>query len=328
MAVYMKNEDYAYAVARIRANENHLLSRSDIEALITAEGFDETVSLLYQKGWIQKNADEFSIAGAVRQQNQKLWTLLSESVPEKKELEIFTVQNDFFNIKAALKCLFSKKEADSYFAYPASLDTSLIKQAVISRDFSVLGSEFASYAKQAYDVLNQTKTGQMADIILDKAALSYMKEKSRKNGCELVKDITDFLCTCANIKIAVRCAKTKKSLSFAREAVAACGDIDCELLAQKASEGENELYSFLETTAYKKAAQLIGTDTAAFEKWVDDEVTEKTKAAKLVFFGFEPVAAYFYAKSTEIKTVRLILCAKESGLGEDIIRERVREQYV
>lgn len=323
----MKNEDYAYAVARIRANERYLLSKNDIEALIAAKNFDEAVILLSQKGWLIKDSEKVSVSKAVKAQNKKLWSLLCESVPDKSELEVFTVQNDFFNIKSALKCFFSGKDAENYFAYPTSLNTNLIKQAVETRDFSVLGENFKIAAKEAYDSLNRTQTGQLSDIILDKAALLYMNRKANES-CQLIRDIISFICTCANIKIAFRSTRTEKSLSFTREALAPCGNIETEALAKKASEGEKSLISYLEATEYKKAAELISTDTTAFEKWTDDEITRKVKDAKLMFLGFEPIAAYFYAKQSEIKTVRLILCAKESGLEQETIRKRVRELYV
>ena len=53
-----------------------------------------------------------------------------------------------------------------------------------------------------------------------------------------------------------------------------------------------------------------------------------TKKAKYVFFGFEPIAAYYYAKKAELKTLRVILFAKQAGLDEETIRERVRTLYV
>ena len=67
---------------------------------------------------------------------------------------------------------------------------------------------------------------------------------------------------------------------------------------------------------------------AAFEKSADDHVTELMKRAKYVFFGFEPVAAYYLAVTAELKTVRAVLFAKQAGVTEEKIRERVRALYV
>ena len=55
---------------------------------------------------------------------------------------------------------------------------------------------------------------------------------------------------------------------------------------------------------------------------------ELCRSAKYEFFGFAPIAAYYFAKTTEIKTVRIVLSAKLAGVPNDIIRERVRDLYV
>lgn len=324
----MKNEDYAYAVARIRANEAHLLSNRDIESLISADSLDSALSILASKNWTERTKEDFSIAEIISNSYKKLWDLLSDCVPDKKELEIFTLQNDFQNIKTALKCKATEIDSDEYFVFPTSLDLALLKKCVLNRDFSKLPDDFSIAAKEAYSGLNLTSNGQTAEMILDKAALDLMSLKAKDSSSALVREIYNFFCSVTDIKIAFRCAKTKKSKSFALNALSKCEGIDCKVLAEKASKGENELISYLESSGFKTAAGLISSDSGKFEKWIDDEIVEKCKKAKTEFFGFDPICAYYFAKSNEIKTVRLILYAKESGLDSDIIRERVRRLYV
>ena len=68
--------------------------------------------------------------------------------------------------------------------------------------------------------------------------------------------------------------------------------------------------------------------SAEYEKMCDDEIISLVKRAKFTAFGFDPVCAYYYAKLTEIKSVRIILTALSAGLGEEEIKERVRALYV
>ena len=46
------------------------------------------------------------------------------------------------------------------------------------------------------------------------------------------------------------------------------------------------------------------------------------------FEGVGPVVAYYFARKSEIKTVRMILTARANGLAEKDIRERIRKAYV
>ena len=50
--------------------------------------------------------------------------------------------------------------------------------------------------------------------------------------------------------------------------------------------------------------------------------------AALKAFGVEPLAAYFIAKETEIKNLRILVTCKEFGADNDIITERMRKLYV
>ncbi len=324
----MKSEVYTYAVARIRANEVKFLSKNEIENLIASKNLTDAISLLRSKGWVNNENSDCAIKKIISKQSTDLWDLLCESVPDKNELEIFTVQNDFYNIKVALKCLFSEKDASNYFVYPTSLDLKNLISAFSNLEFSMLGEMYEQTVKEAYYSANKTQSGQTADIILDKAALNFMYERANKSDCSLVGEIYSFLCDTTNIKIAYRCAVSQKPLSFIREALSKSDYLDMKTLAEKASEGVAELSDYLSSGKYKEGSELLKTDAVLFEKWCDNELIELTEKAKFVFFGFEPICAYFFAKQNEIKTVRMILTAKESGLSEEIIRERVRASYV
>ena len=51
-------------------------------------------------------------------------------------------------------------------------------------------------------------------------------------------------------------------------------------------------------------------------------------AARWESFTAAPIIAYYYAKTTEINAVRLILLGTRSRLDDNLIRERVPRTYV
>ena len=73
----MKDTDYAYAVARIRANERYLLSKSDIERLISSKKLSEALGVLKERGW-STDGEKGEIENAIRGQQKALWALLCE----------------------------------------------------------------------------------------------------------------------------------------------------------------------------------------------------------------------------------------------------------
>lgn len=324
----MKDTDYAFAVARIRANENKLLTSSDVERLISAETFKECIDLLKSKGYSfeDENGENFSLA--LEKQKKALWTLLNEAAPDKEQLKVLCVQNDYYNLKAALKAMICEKSAKGLFAYPTSLDLAALEKAVESHEFSALPGVMGECAKEAYETACRTENGQSADIIIDKAALTAVLSESKKSSCEMLREIAVHLCACADIKIAYRSAKAKKSFEFIESALADVDGIDTKELAKAAATDTGAVLEYLKRTPFSKEGELLSKSSAAFEKESDDKIIEISKKAKYVFFGFEPLAAYYFAKTAELKTVRLILCSKKAKADEKTIRERVRSLYV
>ena len=67
---------------------------------------------------------------------------------------------------------------------------------------------------------------------------------------------------------------------------------------------------------------------SAFERWCDNQIIETIRPQLYNSFSLGPLVAYVLARENEIKTVRIILTGKRSGLPEEFIRERAREMYV
>ena len=195
-------------------------------------------------------------------------------------------------------------------------------------DFSALGEPYAEISAEAVSAANKTENGQMLDAIVDRATLQAMSKCCSLTDDKLTKDIMNFLIGCADIKIAVRSARTGKPEFFISSCVFPCDGLDAEKLVECAVKGEDEVFEYLSKTAFSDGAALLKNDTVAFEKWADDRVTELTQRAKFEFFGFAPIIAYYFAKSNEINMLRLILTGKISGLSEETIRERMRRLYV
>ena len=323
----MTNElHYAYAVARTRAVEKSLLSSSVIDQLITADTQAKALRILSDNGWdIQNTKDYYSYISA---RLNGVWQSLCESAPDKNELEMLTVENDYHNIKTAVKCIFSSADKDKCYLYPTSLDIDTLSEASEKHDFSALPQYCSDIAQRAYEIGAQTGNGQRIDICIDVAALKRLHDLSKASKCQLLEDIARIKIAGADIKTAVRCASSDKDVDFISEILCECRGLDLKLLAQAACEGVDAVLDYIEHTEYSAAAQALNESTTAFEKWCDDEIMLLIKGTKWQAFGLEPLIAYYYANDAEIKTVRMILGSKASGVSADVIRERVRELYV
>ena len=319
-------QDYTYAVARIRFRETKLLSDADIASLNAAPDEGAAMRLLRDKGWGDNTAD-LDAEELLASEREKLWDFIGEVIPEKEAFSFLNVPSDYHNLKVAVKCVIRDIKPEGLFLYNAPTDPDALYEALKMRDYEALPEHLRELGKDATSVLLQTSDGQLCDIVIDKACMEHIRRLGMEAENEIVQKYCELFVASADIKIAVRSAKTGKSIDFIRRAMAECDTLDAQKLAQAASLSCSDIIAYLSTTEYSSAIEAISTSMSAFEKWCDDHLTALLRSQKWEPFGFGPVVAYILARENEIKAVRLILSAKHNGIPEEIVKERLRKMY-
>ena len=177
----MKDTEYTFAVARIRANETHLIGKNEMEQLLLAPDLRAALQLLADQGWETQGALE-DPNEMLREQAARMWSLLTEVAPDVGELSFLTAKNDFHNLKAALKSLVSDQSPEPYWMHPNSVPVKLIWEAVSNRSFSRLPTRMQQPGRLAYELLVRASDGQRADALLDRAALETAKGRAEETG--------------------------------------------------------------------------------------------------------------------------------------------------
>ena len=319
-------EQYTYAVARIRAKENSLLSIQDLEQVLSAKSEKEAVLILADKGF-DGDGNYSSPEALLTEETNKTKRLIEELLGDVSVFDVFLYPDDFHNLKAAIKADVTG-DRDGIFASGGSVDVDIIKNAIKLRDFSILPEMMRDVAEEAIDVLLKTGDGQKMDMIVDKACLEQIKKAGALSGNEMIKNYTELTVALSNIKIAARGAVMKKSADFIERALAKCDTIDSSSLSLAAAEGEEDLYEYLSRTPYEGAKEALKISFSEFEKWCDNVIMAEIKKQKANPFTIAPVAAYYLAREIEIKAVRIVLSGVINKLDENSVRERLRDLYV
>lgn len=319
--------EYTYAVARIRAKELSLLTRQDLDVLLSAKDYDDCIRYLLDKGWGEEGKPT-TASELLTSETEKLWSLMKELVGESDVFSVFTVQNDFHNLKASVKAVIRNTDPADMFINNGSETPERIYTAVKAKEYSALPEYLEGCAKTAMTALLQTGDGQLCDIIIDKACLETVYGIGRKSDNEIIRLYTELFVASADIKIAVRCSKIEKSLEFIKKCLADCESINTDLLSKAAVKSLDDIYSYLSFTDYSGAVDALKKSPAEFEKWCDNLLIEKMQTQKWEPFTVGPLAAYIIARENEIKAVRIILSAKLNDLDTEIVKERLRDMYV
>mgnify|MGYP000889091487 CR=1 FL=1 len=320
----MAQEEYAYAVATVRIKENTLLGTDFLEQQLSAQSYESVRRQLVEHGWL--SADFENDDKALQKHLVDSWNLLMEVAPEPELFDALVLKNDFHNLKAALKCSFTNNSPKPFFIKPCLYDTDEIEHAVTERQFDQLPVLLIDAAQNAHRVFINTQDGQYADVIIDTAALNAIRNAGRRSHSAMIDTATELVCAAANIKTVVRAIKTNKDMHFLDSAVCECDTLDKTTLIAAALKSEDALRDYLHSTPYDEAVQ--NSSLSALEKWFDDRLMEIIKSAKSLFFGPEPLAAYYLARETEIRNIRILLSGKRHGADDTTIRERMRNLYV
>lgn len=319
----MSHNDYIYAVARIRTNELTLLTSSFMDRLLAAPDEAQCIRLLREHGWSDGSVEEMLSA-----ETRKTWDLVSSLADDLSVFDVFLFRYDYHNLKAAVKACCIPESHPGIYASRGTVPAEQIAKAVESGDDSMLPERMRTPAHEAKEALLHTGDGQLCDCIIDRAALEAILCAGKETGVPLLKRYGELTAVSADVKVAVRAARTGKDRDFMVRSLAPCATLDVNALADAALNGFAAVCAFLEVTSYADAVPELKTSTAAFERWCDDLIIRSIRPQLSNPFGVEPLAAYILARESEIKTVRIILSGKRNGLPEKNVRERVRETYV
>lgn len=322
----LKDTEYAYAVAKVRVYETALLTAVDAERLITAANGKEFLRLLTDLGW-QEAEDTPDFSALLRTQAEKSWNLLTTAAPDPKELRFLIVENDFHNLKAVLKALVAGTDPMPMTIAPALTNPELLILAVQEKKYSLLPEHLKNAAETAYGLITRTADGQLTDIYLDKQALLCQYHMACDTGRAFFKKIAAVRLENAAYKTVLRCAAMHKEADFVAKALPSCAEMDFSALVAAAKKPET-LAAYVENTLGAAAAGALAAGISAFEKWCDDRLIALLDSARLISLGPEPLIAYYFAKTAELKTVRMIHACKENGIDRESIEKRVRALYV
>ncbi len=322
----MTDKQYIYAVARIRSKELGLLNKQFMEQLLSCKTYEDCLTILTEKNF--GSSENSNLEDIVKSERKKTWDLMRELVKDMSAFNTFLYENDFHNLKAAIKQVYKDKDFNNIYIENCTINPELILKALKEQDFEALPEYMRDCAKEAYEMQIHTGDSQLTDVIIDKRALEKIYESAAESKNELYIKYAELRLAFANINIAIRCATIGKNKDYMRRAMAECKSLNINNLIEAAAEGEEAICEYLKTTTYEGIVAHIRKSSSAVEKYCDDQIMELIKPEKVNSFTIAPLAAYILAKENEIKNVRILMSGKKNNLREESIRERLRELYV
>ena len=331
-----KQEEYTFADAYIGSFTRNLMRRKDLMRLASCRDLKAAEAILQEFGYGEaRELYDDDIEWFIRREQNKLFDLIYDTLPERKELAMCLFPYDYHNIKVCLKSEFlGLTPTEDQLMSNGDIDWKHMVAMVRDRNFTFMPTIMKEAISQAIDLFGRSGDPQEIDIILDKACYRQMLAAAEETGEPFLIGIVKRQIDILNLKTFVRLKQMKKDWSFFQKVALAGGNISEGFFLSVWDEAYSQIAEKLTPYGLAQAmaqggAQLLETgDFALFEKLCEDALMEYNKRAKYESFGIVPIAGYWYAKELEIDNLRIILTGILIGSSPEQIGEKLREPYV
>ena len=326
-----KRDDYLCLSAMLRAREPRLLSAERAQRMLDAPSFEEAAKLLTDCGYpdlAQCGAGE--IEQLLAQRRDAVLTEMANLAPDPAIVTAFRVKYDYHNVKAILKGEAMGSDPGHLLSGAGRVAPEKLFAAYQESRYTELPGPLGRAMEEARGVLARTSNPQMADLILDQACFTEMKDAAREAECPFLEEYVRLQIDSTNLRSAVRTMRMKKDAEFLQSVLLSGGSVSESRIA---AAGDREALAGLFQNSRLAQAAALGAEAAAggrmtaFERACDNALTDFLRDAKLVGFGPEALIAYLAAVEGETTAVRMILTGRLAGIAPETIRERLRDLY-
>jgi len=327
----MKDTDFLFLTSMLRSRETKMLSDEKIDRMLDANAYDDAAKMLVDCGYDDMSGmDSGQIENVLQKRRSDIFYELGENKDAKSLADLFRLKYDYHNVKVLVKSMGANVDAAHMLSDSGRVGTSELNEAFVTGQRSDLPPKVAEAMNVASGVLSRTGNPQLSDIEVDKIYFSELLSLAEDAKDSFILGYVRLLIDAANLRIAVRSARTGRDSDFLLAALIPGGHAGSEEIA--ASFNENSLAPFTGETlegAVRLGSEVMkdGSQTM-FELACDNAALKYVTSTSYISFGPAPVVAYLAKIEWEITAVRMILTGILTGISPDVIRERLRDCHV
>jgi len=329
--------EYARFVAQLRVIETRLLTRAQLLRMVEATDAETAFRQLGDSEYATAMAAAGSVAdyeATLAAELSRVFELLRTNAPHPELVQVLGITYDWQNLKTVLKAVLTGKPIEAeQLVKGGNLSVIDLMAAGEAGGLGTLPHPYREAAIQAAQVYGDTGDPQEIDLLLDARRFSSIIAKARTWRYELVAEIAAATADLTNLRTVLRLALLRAGRPLAERALVPGGGIALPRLLAAFAAGLDGMVEALAAAPHADvlAAGLKGYEQTSslslMEKLMDDRILSLARGARYIALAPDPVIAYFLAKESEIKNLRIIFTGKINRLPENTIRERLRETY-
>ncbi|WP_032120828.1 V-type ATP synthase subunit C [Clostridium amazonitimonense] len=328
---------FTQVIPRLRVLETRLLDRAKIDRMIDSDSAEDALKVLQESEYSTlmsnvKRAEDYEVI--LSAELKRVYKMLYDMTPEDSVVDIMSLRYDYHNIKVLIKGKLLEKDFSYMLISVGTLDINKLKYALDNESYRDLNPIMRKAIEEALEDFSTSKNPQKIDIILDKYLFMHQLSLSKDIEDKFLEKYLKYLIDLTNIKTLLRVKKQQNTRDFLNNTIIEGGYVDRDRLNSLYNDSVENIAGKLAFTDYSevlKAGIEAYSKTGSinlFEKLSENFIMNFMKKAKYISFGLEPLIAYIYAKENEIKLIRIIMVGKLNNIPSEVIRERLRDNYV
>ena len=316
----VKDEDYLFLSAMLRAKEAGMLDSGDFAAMAGALTAADALKTAQEHGYPQLRLDTPAhLEEDLNAYRAGIYEELEALLAEREILDLFRIKYDYHNAKAIVKAKALDEESDGILSRAGRIDPDVLKSFL--EDENAEGA-MVDTMREAEDVLARTGNPQLSDFVLDRAYFNDLALCAKGLSSALAARYVRLLADAANLKAFVRSARMQRSADFLSLALNDEGSVPAQEILESSAEGLANLFIFSPLRDVASAANeaVAGASLAAFELACDNAIASCFAETIFTSFGADVVLAYLVALEVEIGNIRMLLSGKISGVDIERVK--------
>ncbi|MEI6158089.1 MAG: V-type ATPase subunit, partial [Atribacterota bacterium] len=243
----------------------------------------------------------------------------------------FQYSFDFNDIKLIIKRHIAKKASGR--EYPGTFDWKKVSHFVSGETGEHLSDVYRRAIEETLAVYESTHHVQIVELVLDRVYLQEVMNMAEISDSPVIKNwlIAFFMFTFFRSAFRAKYQESKFELYRAiyfKNPYLSLEDLSDIITGPDEKIGEVLVHSGMKNILlgegeYRNDPYYL----AEIEKNMDNYLMRFIRPYRTLTFGPEPVFGFLYAKSIDIKNLRILLHGKYFGIGENELRNKLRECY-
>ncbi|MCD7934023.1 MAG: V-type ATPase subunit [Oscillospiraceae bacterium] len=327
MSNKIDESNYICLSAILRAREARLLSRERMERMLSESSYADACRVAADAGW--PDMSEMGVDGinaVLDARRTEEFADIRDMIPDKALLALVCLQYDCHNAKVLVKSGGDTSRSASLFSAAGCYTVEELQEVYDNEESGgALPDGFAEAIHEAKWSLARTGNPQLADYLLDRAYFAELLKTAQLAEKPFLETYVRSHIDKVNLRSLLRTLDMGRRGDLLANALIEGGDVGLEQISDPTLTKEDiaRLYA---VTIFADAAEA--PDMTSFEKAADNAEKEYISGGSLIPYGPEVVLEYAAALENEIVSLRIILTGKRMGIGEETLRERLRESYV